>query len=57
MKKKNNKKHSNQKELLESILKNPIVNERGELVVDDLSIFGDYASRKEVEAELDKFIK
>ena len=39
------------------MIENPVVNERGELVVEDLSVFGDYATREEVEAALNKFIK
>lgn len=39
------------------MIENPVVNERGELVVDDFSVLGDYASQEEVEAALFKNIK
>ena len=54
---KKNKKQLNQQELLESVIKNPIINENGEIVVTDPTIFGDYASQEEVEAALQKYIK
>lgn len=54
---KKNKKQLSQQELLESVLKKPIINENGEIVVTDPSIFGDYVSQEEVEAALRKHIK
>ena len=39
------------------MIENPVVNERGELVVEDFSVLGDYASQEEAEAVFRKYIK
>ena len=42
---------------MQEILKDPVINENGEIVVTDSSIFGDYVSQAEVEAALQRHIK